>query len=56
LVDDAEGLKDSIIRLSNDENLGKKLSSSGRKLVIEKYNWEKYQAIYGKIIDSLDRR
>lgn len=52
-VGDPQDLADKIIRLIEDDGLRSKLSENGRKLVQEKYNWDKiaeeFKNVYSKI-------
>ncbi len=55
-VDDPKDLTEKIEMVLGDENLSRKLSKNGRKLVEEKYNWDKIavqmKEVYEKTINS----
>ncbi len=52
---DANQIKDAIISLTDNPDLRKKLGSNGRKMFLEKYNWQKMEGklynIYEHLLD-----
>lgn len=55
-INDSQNLAEKIKLLAENENLAQKLAENGRKLVLEKYNWdniaEKMNLIFQKLCES----
>ena len=54
-VDDANDIADKIKTLLNDNNLRDKLKDNGRRLVLEKYNWDNIARQFGELYKRIGK-